>query len=96
MAGFINENCVYSAVRTKCLNEIRVNLRLQNRAKVHVVQPLIMEARVRSRSVCVGIFGQQLGSGAGKGKGKALPLQAMQAQRGLGELRLLEFLTTAL
>ena len=31
-----------------------------------------------------------------KGKGKAHPLQAMQAQRGLGELRLLDFLTTAL
>ena len=29
-------------------------------------------------------------------KGKAHPLQAMQAQRGLGELRLLDFLTTAL
>jgi hypothetical protein len=32
----------------------------------------------------------------GKGKGKAHPLQAMQAQRGLGELRLLDFLTSAL
>ena len=31
-----------------------------------------------------------------KGKGKALPWQAMQAQRGLGKLRLLDFLTTAL
>jgi hypothetical protein len=31
-----------------------------------------------------------------KGKGKAHPLQAMQAQRGLGELRLLDFLTSAL
>jgi hypothetical protein len=31
-----------------------------------------------------------------KGKGKAHPLQAMQAQRGLGELRLLYFLTSAL
>jgi hypothetical protein len=31
-----------------------------------------------------------------KGKGKAHPLQAMQAQRGLGELRLLDFLTLAL
>ena len=29
-------------------------------------------------------------------KRKAYPLQAMQAQRGLGELRLLDFLTTAL
>jgi hypothetical protein len=29
-------------------------------------------------------------------KGKAHPLQAMQAQRGLGELRLLDFLTSAL
>ena len=29
-------------------------------------------------------------------KGKALPLQAMQAQRGLGELTLLDFLTMAL
>jgi hypothetical protein len=32
----------------------------------------------------------------GKGNGKAHPLQAMQAQRGLGELRLLDFLTSAL
>jgi hypothetical protein len=32
----------------------------------------------------------------GKGKGKAPPLQAMQAQRGLRELRLLDFLTSAL
>jgi hypothetical protein len=32
----------------------------------------------------------------GKGKGKAHPLQAMQAQRGLWELRLLYFLTSAL
>jgi hypothetical protein len=31
-----------------------------------------------------------------KGKGKAHPLQAMLAQRGLGELRLLDFLTSAL
>jgi hypothetical protein len=31
-----------------------------------------------------------------KGKGKAHPLQAVQAQRGLGELRLLDFLTSAL
>jgi hypothetical protein len=31
-----------------------------------------------------------------KGKGKAHPLQAMQAQRDLGELRLLDFLTSAL
>jgi hypothetical protein len=31
-----------------------------------------------------------------KGKGKAHPLQAIQAQRGLGELRLLDFLTSAL
>jgi hypothetical protein len=31
-----------------------------------------------------------------KGKGKAHPLQAMQAQRGLGELRLLDFLISAL
>ena len=31
-----------------------------------------------------------------KVEGKAHPLQAMQAQRGLGELRLLDFLTTAL
>jgi hypothetical protein len=31
-----------------------------------------------------------------KGKGKAHPLQAMQAQRGLAELRLLDFLTSAL
>jgi hypothetical protein len=31
-----------------------------------------------------------------KCKGKAHPLQAMQAQRGLGELRLLDFLTSAL
>jgi hypothetical protein len=31
-----------------------------------------------------------------KGKGKAHPLQAMQAQRGLGELMLLDFLTSAL
>jgi hypothetical protein len=29
-------------------------------------------------------------------KGKAHPLQAMQAQRGLGELRLLDFLTSTL
>jgi hypothetical protein len=29
-------------------------------------------------------------------KGKAHPLQAMLAQRGLGELRLLDFLTSAL
>jgi hypothetical protein len=29
-------------------------------------------------------------------KGKAHPLQAMQAQRGLGELRLLDFLTSEL
>jgi hypothetical protein len=29
-------------------------------------------------------------------KGKAHPLQAMQAQRGLGDLRLLDFLTSAL
>jgi hypothetical protein len=29
-------------------------------------------------------------------KGKAHPLQAMQAQRGQGELRLLDFLTSAL
>ena len=29
-------------------------------------------------------------------KGKAHPLQAMQAQRGLGDLRLLDFLTTVL
>jgi hypothetical protein len=32
----------------------------------------------------------------GKGKGKAHPLQAMRAQRGLGELRILDFLTSAL
>jgi hypothetical protein len=32
----------------------------------------------------------------GSCKGKAHPLQAMQAQRGLGELRLLDFLTSAL
>jgi hypothetical protein len=31
-----------------------------------------------------------------KSKGKAHPLQAMQAQRGLGELRFLDFLTSAL
>jgi hypothetical protein len=31
-----------------------------------------------------------------KKKGKAQPLQAMQAQRGLGELRLLDFLTWTL
>ena len=31
-----------------------------------------------------------------KALGKAHPLQAMQAQRGLGVLRLLDFLTTAL
>jgi hypothetical protein len=31
-----------------------------------------------------------------KGKGKAHPLQAMHAQRNLGELRLLNFLTSAL
>jgi hypothetical protein len=31
-----------------------------------------------------------------KRKGKAHPLQAMQAQRGLGELRLLDFLASAL
>ena len=36
------------------------------------------------------------GAGKGKGKGKAFLLKAMQAQRGLGELRLLHFLTTAL
>jgi hypothetical protein len=29
----------------------------------------------------------------GKGKGKAHPLQAMQVQRGLGELRLLDLFT---
>jgi hypothetical protein len=32
----------------------------------------------------------------GKKKSKAHPLQAMQAQRGLGDLRLLDFLTSAL
>jgi hypothetical protein len=31
-----------------------------------------------------------------KDKGKAHPLQAMQAQRGLGDLRVLDFLTSAL
>jgi len=58
------EKCVYSAVQTKFLNAIRVNLRVQGRTKVHVVQPLIMEARVRSQPIYVGIFGQQCGSGA--------------------------------
>jgi hypothetical protein len=32
----------------------------------------------------------------GKGKGKAHPLQAMQTHKGLGELRLLDLLTSAL
>jgi hypothetical protein len=42
-------------------------------------------------TVCVDVFGLL----DVKGKGKAHPLQAMQAQRGLGELRLLDFLTSA-
>jgi hypothetical protein len=37
----------------------------------------------------------QLVTVKGKGKAKAHSLQAMQAQRGLGELRLLDFLTSA-
>jgi hypothetical protein len=40
------------------------------------------------RNICLAV--------GGKGKDKAHPLQAMQAQRGLGELRLLAFLTSAL
>jgi hypothetical protein len=51
---------------------------------------------------CVAIAGRcitpdpnSLAAGRVKQKGKAHPLQAMQAQRGLGELRLLDFLTSA-
>jgi len=59
------EKRVNSAVRTKFWKEIRVNLRVEGRTKAQVVQPLNLEARVRSQPVCVGIFGQPCGSVAG-------------------------------